>query len=162
MSGYVIKISHEKENRTIFESAIKSRCLLPGQHFLRGTTAKSGKPDRVLYTIHQEKSLLEVCRCVCGQCLWTPCEKPARVPEDAERLQEGIIDLILVKSLSRFGRDAKETMTTIRRLKQMGIGVYIELGGIHTLTSPDSVVDLYAAFDQAESQNKSDNIKFGL
>ena len=46
------------------------------------------------------------------------------------------IDLILVKSLSRFGRDAKETMTTIRRLKQMGIGVYIELGGINTLTSP--------------------------
>ena len=49
------------------------------------------------------------------------------------------IDLILVKSLSRFGRDAKETMTTMRRLKQMGIGVYIELGGINALTSPDSV-----------------------
>ena len=44
----------------------------------------------------------------------------------------------------------------------MGIGVYIELGGINTLTSPDSVVDLYATFNQAESQNKSDNIKFGL
>ena len=44
----------------------------------------------------------------------------------------------------------------------MGIGVYIELGGINTLTSPDSIVDLYATFNQAESQNKSDNIKFGL
>ena len=44
----------------------------------------------------------------------------------------------------------------------MGIGVYIELGGINTLTSPDSVVDLYTTFNQAESQNKSDNIKFGL
>ena len=76
--------------------------------------------------------------------------------------RKGKIDLILVKSLSRFGRDAKETMTTIRRLKQMGIGVYIELGGINTLTSPDSVVDLYTTFNQAESQNKSDNIKFGL
>ena len=86
MSGYVIKISHEKENRTIFESAIKSRRLLTGQHFLRGTTAKSGKADRVLYAIHQKKSLLEVCRCVCGQCLRTTREEPARVPEDAERL----------------------------------------------------------------------------
>ena len=75
---------------------------------------------------------------------------------------KGKIDLILVKSLSRFGRDAKETMTTIRRLKQMGIGVYVEMGGINTLTTPDSIVDLYAAFDEAESQNKSDNIKFGL
>ena len=86
MSGYVIKISHEKENRTIFESAIKSRRLLTGQHFLRGTTAKSGKADRVLYTIHQEKSLLEVCRCVYGQCLRAPHEESARIPKDAERL----------------------------------------------------------------------------
>ena len=88
MSGYVIKISHEKENRTIFESAIKSRRLLTGQHFLRGTTAKSGKADRVLYTIHQEKSLLEVCCRVCGQCLWAPREESARIPKDAERLPE--------------------------------------------------------------------------
>ena len=76
--------------------------------------------------------------------------------------KKGKIDLILVKSLSRFGRDAKETITTIRRLKRMDIGVYVELGGINTLTFPDSVVDMYAAFDQAESQTKSDNIKFGL
>ena len=38
----------------------------------------------------------------------------------------------------------------------MGIGVYVEMGGINTLTTPDSIIDLYAAFDQAESQNKSD------
>ena len=44
----------------------------------------------------------------------------------------------------------------------MGIGVYVEMGGINTLTTPDSIINLYAAFDQAESQNKSDNIKFGL
>lgn len=44
----------------------------------------------------------------------------------------------------------------------MGIGVYAELGEINTLTTLDSIVDLYAAFDQAESQSKSDSIKFGL
>ena len=72
------------------------------------------------------------------------------------------IDLILVKSLSRFGRDAQETIRTIRRLKAMGIGVYVELGGLNTLTTPDSIIDMYAAFDQAESQERSDNIKFGI
>ena len=72
------------------------------------------------------------------------------------------IDLILVKSLSRFGRDAQETIATIRRLKSMGIGVYVELGGINTLTTPDSIIDMYAAFDQAESQERSDSIKFGI
>ena len=29
----------------------------------------------------------------------------------------------------------------------MGIGVYVEMGGINTLTTPDSIIDLYAAFD---------------
>ena len=72
------------------------------------------------------------------------------------------IDLILVKSLSHFGRDAQETIRTIRRLKAMGIGVYVELGGLNTLTAPDSIIDMYAAFDQAESQERSDNIKFGI
>ena len=38
------------------------------------------------------------------------------------------IDLILVKSLSRFGRDTVETIKQIRRLKRMNIGVYIETG----------------------------------
>ena len=37
--------------------------------------------------------------------------------------------LILVKSLSRFGRDALETIRQVRKLKRMGIGIYIETGG---------------------------------
>lgn len=72
------------------------------------------------------------------------------------------IDLILVKSLSRFGRDAQETIRTIRRLKAMGIGVYAEQRGLNTLTTLDSIIDMYAAFDQAESRERSDNIKFGI
>lgn len=57
------------------------------------------------------------------------------------------IDLILVKSLSRFGRDALETIKQIRRLKRMKIGVYIETGGINTLTTSDSILDQLAALD---------------
>ena len=72
------------------------------------------------------------------------------------------IDLILVKSLSRFGRDAVETIKQIRRLKRMNIGVYIETGGINTLTTNDSIIDQLAALDQAESHFRSENIKFGI
>ena len=43
------------------------------------------------------------------------------------------IDLILVKSLSRFGRDTVETIKQIRRLKRMNIGVYIATGGINLI-----------------------------
>ena len=76
--------------------------------------------------------------------------------------RKGKIDLILVKSLSRFGRDAREAISTIRKLKQMNVGIYIELGEIFTMKTPDSVIDLYAAFAQAESQTRSESIKFGI
>lgn len=72
------------------------------------------------------------------------------------------IDLILVKSLSRFGRDTLETIEQIRRLRTMNIGVYIETGGLNTMTVSDSIIDQYAALDQAESQSRSENIKFGI
>ena len=72
------------------------------------------------------------------------------------------LDLIIVKSLSRFGRDTLETIKQIRRLKQMDIGIYIATGNINTLTTNDSVIDLLAAIDQAESQSRSESIKFGI
>lgn len=76
--------------------------------------------------------------------------------------REGKGDFIIVKSLSRFGRDTLETIRQIRALKEMGIGIYIEMGDINTMTINDSVLGLYAAFDQEESESRSKNIKFGL
>ena len=70
--------------------------------------------------------------------------------------------MILVKSLSRFGRDALETIRQIRRLKKVNIGVYIENGGLNTLNVSDSIIDQLAALAQAESHFRSENIKFGI
>ena len=44
----------------------------------------------------------------------------------------------------------------------MNIGVYIENGGLNTLNIRDSMIDQLAALDQAESQFRSENIKFGI
>ena len=162
MSGYVIEIPQEKENSTIWRQQLRVAA------YCRVSTPYE----------EQQKSLEKQIEYFTQYIKRNPFWRFVAVYADnasglhtknrpgyqkmLKDCRKGKIDLILVKSLSRFGRDAKETMTTIRRLKQMGIGVYIELGGINTLTSPDSVVDLYATFNQAESQNKSDNIKFGL
>ena len=162
MSGYVIEIPQEKENGSIWSQQLRVAA------YCRVSTPYEEQQQSL------EKQIEYFTRYIKRNPFW---RFVAVYADNASGLhaknrpgyqkmlkdcRKGKIDLILVKSLSRFGRDAKEIMTTIRRLKQMGIGVYIELGGINTLTSPDSVVDLYAAFDQAESQNKSDNIKFGL
>lgn len=74
----------------------------------------------------------------------------------------GKIDLILTKSISRFGRDTLTTIKDIRRLKKMNIGVYFEVGGFNTLTTSDSIIDQYATLAQAESQSHSENVKFGM
>ena len=73
---------------------------------------------------------------------------------------KGKVDLILVKSLSRFGRDALETIRQVRKLKRANIGIYIEIGGLNALNISDSMIDQLAALDQAESHFRSENIKF--
>lgn len=75
---------------------------------------------------------------------------------------KGKIDLILLKSMSRFGRDTIETIKQIRRLKKMNIEMYIETGGFNTLTTSDSIIEQYAAISQTESHTRSENIKFGI
>lgn len=76
--------------------------------------------------------------------------------------KNGKIDLVLAKSISRFGRDTLTTIKDIRRLKQMNIGIYFEVGGFNTLTTSDSIIDQYATLAQAESQSHSENVKFGM
>ena len=72
------------------------------------------------------------------------------------------VDLILVKSLSRFGWDVLETIRQVRKLKRMGIGIYIETGGLNAMNISNSMIDQLAALDQAESYFRSENIKFGI
>jgi len=54
---------------------------------------------------------------------------------------QGKNDLILLKSMSRFGRDTVETIKQIRRLKKMNIGMYIEVGDFNTLTTNHSIIE---------------------
>lgn len=49
--------------------------------------------------------------------------------------RRGLIDRVLVKSISRFARNTKECLETIRELKSLGVGVYFEKENI------DSAVD---------------------
>ena len=45
------------------------------------------------------------------------------------------IDLVLTKSISRFARNTVDTVTTIRKLKEKGVGVYFEKENIFTTDS---------------------------
>ena len=45
----------------------------------------------------------------------------------------GRIDMVLVKSISRFARNTVTLLETVRELKALGIDVYFEEQNIHTI-----------------------------
>lgn len=46
---------------------------------------------------------------------------------------EGNIDLILIKSITRFATNTVECIQIIRKLKEIGVGIYFEKENINTL-----------------------------
>ena len=68
--------------------------------------------------------------------------------------EEGKIDLILTKSISRFARNTVDLLNTIRHLKDLGIAVQFERERINTETSDgEFLLTLLASYAQAESQS---------
>lgn len=75
----------------------------------------------------------------------------------------GKIDLVLVKSVSRFARDTVDTLNATRHLKDLEIDVFFEREGIHSMSKEgELLLTLLAAFAQAESQSISENVKWGI
>lgn len=75
----------------------------------------------------------------------------------------GKIDLIFVKSVSRFARNTEVLLKTVRALKSKGIGVFFELQNINSLSGEgELLLTVYAAFAQGESDNYSDLAKMRI
>ena len=78
-----------------------------------------------------------------------------------EDCRKGKIDLILTKSISRFGRNTVELLETVRELKRLGISVRFEKEKIDTLTAEGALLlTLLASMAQEESQSISQNIRW--
>lgn len=85
--------------------------------------------------------------------------------QDFQRLlpdcRKGRVDKILVKSISRFARNAKDCLETIRELKSMGVGVCFEEQGIDTSDmSGELLTAVFAAIAQKESESISGNMRW--
>ena len=73
----------------------------------------------------------------------------------------GKIDMVLVKSISRFARDTVDCLNTTRHLKDLGIAVYFERENINSLSEDgELMLTLLASFAQEESRSISENIKW--
>ena len=81
-----------------------------------------------------------------------------RMLRDCER---GLIDRILVKSISRFARNTTECLETVRSLKSRGISVYFEKERIDIgKVSGEMLTAVFASLAQAESESISKNMRW--
>lgn len=74
----------------------------------------------------------------------------------------GRIDLVRTKSISRFTRNTVDTVTTIRKLKDKGVGVYFEKENIFTTDSKgEFLLTIMSSLAQEESRSISENVTWG-
>ena len=73
--------------------------------------------------------------------------------------QNGKIDYIITKSVSRFARNTVECLEYVRSLKEQGIGIFFEEQTIDTLKNESELyLVIYAGFAQSESESISKHI----
>ena len=76
--------------------------------------------------------------------------------------RQGKIDRILVKSVSRFARNAQDCIEAVRELRQLGVTVYFEKEHINTANmSNEMFLSMMSAFAQEESISISKNMRKG-
>ena len=70
---------------------------------------------------------------------------------------EGKIDLILIKSISRLGRNTVENLNAIRSLRDKGVDVYFENQNVHTTdVSGDLIITIFSSIAQEEEIAKAE------
>lgn len=73
------------------------------------------------------------------------------------------LEIILTKSISRFGRDTVEVLDALNQLKDLGIRIIFEQESLDTAnTDNDLMISIIESFAQAENESRSDNIKWGI
>jgi site-specific DNA recombinase len=77
--------------------------------------------------------------------------------------EHGKIDLILVKSISRFARNTLDLLKHVRNLKSYGVAVLFERENINTLdTTGEVLLTILSSLAQDESRNISENSRWGI
>ena len=75
----------------------------------------------------------------------------------------GKIDIILTKSISRFGRNTEETISALRELKDRGVSVIFDQESIDTATADSElVISILSAFAEEENKSRRDDQNWGI
>ena len=82
----------------------------------------------------------------------------ARLPPDCHSKS---IDIILTKSISRFGRDTVDILDALRQFKARGVRIIFQQEDLDTANADDELtITLISSMAQAENESRSENIKW--
>ena len=80
-----------------------------------------------------------------------------------ENARAGLIDIILVKSISRFGRNVTDLLTIVRELRNLGVEIYFEQQKTSSLDPKSTqMITMYAEFAEEEAISVSQNVKWRI
>lgn len=80
-----------------------------------------------------------------------------------EECKAGLTDIVVVKSISRLGRDTVEVLDAINTLRESQVRVIFKQEELDTLTVGSSLlISTIEACTQAENKTRSANIKWGI
>lgn len=83
-----------------------------------------------------------------------------RMMKDCE---EGRIDMIITKSVTRFARNTVDSIQAIRRLKELGIAVFFEKENINSLSEKsEQMLTILSSLAQGEAESISTNNKWAI
>ena len=77
--------------------------------------------------------------------------------------EEGNVDIIITKTVSRFGRNTVDTIEILRKLKALNVDVFFENEGLHSIDPKNElIISITEAIAQADSESRSENILWGI
>jgi len=77
--------------------------------------------------------------------------------------ENGKIDMVITKSISRFARNTVTMLKTVRRLKEINVDVYFEEQNIHSISGDgELMLTILSSFAQEESLSVSENCKWRI
>ena len=84
-------------------------------------------------------------------------------PEMIEECKAGLMDIVVVKNISKLGRDTVEVLDAINTLREAEVRIIFRQEELDTLTVGSSLlISTIEACTQAENETRSDNIKWGI
>lgn len=77
--------------------------------------------------------------------------------------ESGKIDMVLVKSISRFARNTVDLLNTTRHLKSLGVNIRFEKEQVDTMSAEgEFMLTMFASLAQEESRSISENMRWSI